>query len=110
MIAQTGDSSAVAIVSRIFWMMLGPIMMFVLAVCIVRFGGGWWTALDMVYLVTLPALVIARLLEFQAGQPQTTTGEPATFEDLQRYSIGVVGIGTAVWVLANLLGNHWLPR
>jgi len=106
--AQAGNSSAIAVVARIFWMMLGPVMLFVVAISIARQGEGWWTGLDMLYLVTLPALIVARLFEFQAGDPQTTTGEPATFADLQQYAVGVVLVGMAVWLAANLLGNHWL--
>ena len=107
MTAQASGSSAVAIFARIFWM-LGPVLLFVLAASIARSGGGWWTTLDMIYLAMLPALIVARLIEFQVGQPQTTNEEPATLADLQRYALGVVVVAMAVWVLANLLGNHWL--
>jgi hypothetical protein len=75
---------------------------------IVSNRGGWLTAADVIYFVALGAMLLGRWLEFQGGSPQKATGEPATAEDLRRFVFVAGPVGLAIWVIANLIGNHWL--
>lgn len=103
-------TSFVPVLGRIVWMMLGPLALVLLAVRIAYLGQGWLTGVDVAFLAVLGGVILARWLEFRGGNPQTATGEPATPDHLRRYSLAVLAVGLAVWVLANLLGNHWLSR
>ena len=58
----------------------------------------------------LGGLLVARWLEFRGGNPQTSTCEPATPADLRHYVLGTIVLGFGAWVVANLIGNHWLTR
>jgi hypothetical protein len=98
------------VLGRIFWMMVGPMLLAILAVSIVSIGNGWFTAADFGFLGVLGLLITARWLEFHAGSPQTSTGEPATPDHLRRYVLGALLIGVGIWVAANLLGNYWMVR
>ena len=37
-------------------------------------------------------------------------GEPASPADLRRYVVTTTLVGLGLWVLVNLIGNHWLGR
>ena len=106
----TPTTSPLVILARVYWMMLGPLLLALLAFTIIDRGNGWFTPADLAFLVVLGGLLLARWLEFRGGNPQTSTGEPATPAHLRRYVCGAVLLGFAAWGVANLLGNHWLSR
>lgn len=95
---------------RVFWMGLGPLILALILYEILTRGGGWFTPIDFGFLIVLSALPVARWFEFRNGNPLTSTGVPATSAHLSRYVIGVVSLGLAAWIVANLLGNYRLPR
>lgn len=104
----TTKPSEAAAFARIFWMMIGPMLMFLFVGNIVLNGNGWLTFADVAFLTLLGGVALARYVEFRAGQAQTATGEPATAAHVQRYILITLAVGAGVWVFANLLGNHWL--
>jgi hypothetical protein len=71
------STSGLAPLGRIFWMMVGPASLFLLAIAIARDPSGWFTPRDFAFLFVLAAMIAARLLEFR-GDPHTASGEPAT--------------------------------
>jgi hypothetical protein len=93
--------------ARVFWMMVGPMALAILAFGVAERGGGWLTGLDIAYLVTLAAMLAARWLEFRGGQAQTAEGEPLTAAGLRRYLVTAASVGLAVWAGANVIGNSW---
>jgi hypothetical protein len=94
--------------SRIFWVILGPMLLALLTMGIVSRGNGWLTLLDLAFLAVLVAVIGARWIEFHGGAAQTSTGEPATAAHLRKYAVVTIVVGLGVWIVANLLGNHWL--
>jgi hypothetical protein len=100
------NRSILEMMSRGFWMMIGPMLVLPIAVSIVQHGNGWWTAADYAFLGTLAAMVLSRCFEFYKGHPRTAEGEPATREHLWRYVLLVCGCGLAIWIVANVLGNY----
>lgn len=91
--------------TRLFWMMIGPAILVLLTSSVAAQGGGWAAPQDLAFLVVLAAVILARWFEFRSGNPQTSTGDPATPADLRRYVIGATVIGLSVWVVANVIGN-----
>lgn len=91
-------------------MMLGPMILSLLAIGIADVGTSWFTPADFAFLIVLGLLVIARWIEFRGGNPRTAEGKPATPGDLRRYALAALPLGLGVWVLANLIGIHWLER
>jgi hypothetical protein len=64
--------------------------------------------IDLLFFLFLAGTVLARYLEFRAGDPRTATGQPATWGDFRRYAAVLIVGGFAVWTVANVLGNHLL--
>ena len=103
--SQTSFSMTIA---RIFWMMIGPLALILLAFKIVQTGTGWLTPIDLSFFGVLAAVIVCRWLEFRGGDPRTSTGEPATPDDLRRFVVTATLGGVGVWALANVLGLHLL--
>lgn len=98
------------LVGRLVWMLAGPMALVLMTFAIVSEGGGWLTVFDVLYFVILIAMLLGRRLEFRGGNPHTAMGEPATENDFRRYVLIALIATPVVWVLANLVGNHWLSR
>lgn len=94
-----------ALFGRVFWMMLGPLLLAVSAFAIVSSEDGWLAFSDFAFLVILTLMLAARWLEFRGGDPQRATGEPATPADLTRYLMVTPIVGLAIWAIANVIGN-----
>jgi hypothetical protein len=105
------DSTSLSdVVARIFWMMVGPLSLALLAFTIIRIGSGWLTWADLGYMAVLAGMLVARWLEFRGGHPRTTDGQPATPIHLRRYIQSAVPLALGMWVVANVIGNHMLNR
>jgi hypothetical protein len=103
-----GTTSVLVLLERLFWILVGPMILLALVVGIIRTGNGWLTATDFAYFGVLGGVMLARWLEFRSGQAQTAYGTPATTGDLRRYALGLAAVGLTVWVIANVIGNHVL--
>jgi len=97
------SSSLVGILARVFWMMVGPAILMLLAYSLTGNAKGWFAPSSIAFLVVLAAVTITRWLD-----PRTSEGEPTTPAHLRRYTVSTVGIGLVAWAVANLVGNHWL--
>jgi hypothetical protein len=91
--------------ARLYWMMFGPMALFVTTYIIGSSGGGWFTVADAVFAALLAGLLLARWVEFRGGNAQTSTGEPATAEHLRWYVLSTVVLGIGAWVIANVVAN-----
>jgi hypothetical protein len=101
-------TSTSAFFGRLFWMMIGPLSLALTLYYIVSSGTGWRTFADVLFFVILLGMILGKWLEFRAGNPLTSAGEPATPANLRNYILIVAVAGPVVWLLANLLGNHLL--
>lgn len=93
--------------TRLLWMMVGPMLLLVLTINIINSGSGWLTAADIAFFIVLSGMLLARWFDFRAGDPRTISGDPATPRHLRRYLPLTLTIGLAVWATANAIGNHW---
>ena len=103
------NNSVLAVLGRAFWVMFGPLLLTASGLMILfRTGTGWRTGADITFLATLLLMVLARWAEFSGGEPLKSTGEPATPQDLRRFTGAVMIGGLGFYVLANLLSNYVL--
>ncbi len=106
--ATSSSTSLTPVVGRVFWLLAGPLGLLLALYYIVTSDTGWTTPADLIYFLLLGGMVLGRWLEFRGGNPRNSMGEPVTSADLRRYVLTVALAGPAVWVAANLLGNHLL--
>jgi hypothetical protein len=103
---KTPDTTLGLAVARIYWILLGPLALFLLTFRIASGGGGWMTLADIFYLLFLGLLLAARWAEYRSGRGRTSTGEPMTAQGFRTVMILTACVGVSVWVFANLFGNR----
>jgi multisubunit Na+/H+ antiporter MnhB subunit len=91
--------------ARIYWMVVGPMLLAMTAFKIASQGGGWFTSTTLVFFLVLGVLPLSRWAEFRGGSPQTAEGDPATPAHLRRYVVVVFLLGVVVWIAANAIGT-----
>ncbi len=95
-------SSLVALVLRILWSILGPVLLFALAGLIAQRGG--YSIIDILFGAGVAVVVFARLLDISKFEGTTLEGEPATMSHFWGYSLKLLMAATGAWLIA-----HWLP-
>lgn len=90
--------SAFAAIARLFWIVLGPLVLFLLAYKISQSDHDWWTPLSISYLVVVPLLIWARHID-----PLDAYGEPRAPGIVRNFTVGALAVGGAVWVAAHLI-------
>jgi hypothetical protein len=105
---QNESTSGTVFLARFFWLFLGPMALFVLAAAIVNSGTGWATPLDAAFLIFAGLIMLARWYDLRSGEGRDVYGKPATVAAFPKYASWAIPTAFAVWVGANLLGNHVL--
>jgi small-conductance mechanosensitive channel len=82
---------------RIFWSVLGPVLMFLCACVIGTQKLSFPSTLDMVYGIILVIIIIARFIDRPKQKDQTA------YNSAIRYIIIISIIGIAVWALARFI-------
>ena len=105
---ETAVSSTSVMAARLVWMMLGPLVLALIFMGIVKAGSGWATLLDLLWFAVVGLMIFCRWWEQRSGQATLATGEPATWEDFRHYVRFLAPIALGAWLAANLIGNHFL--
>jgi hypothetical protein len=107
--AKPGEISSFWVLgARLTWVGVGPLALAGITYCIVSGGTGWLTGFDAAFGIVAGLMLLGRWVEQNSGSATTLTGEPATSEQLRRYVTILVPVTAAVWVIANVVGNHVL--
>jgi hypothetical protein len=102
-------NSMSVLVARIFSLVLGPTILLLMAIRSVLEGTGWNTPADYAYFLILAGVVACRWVDYRWGDPQTSTGQSATWSHFRRFAVVAVFFGIAIWIIANAIGNSGLP-
>ena len=86
--------SGLITVARIFWFVIGPAILLLLTLSLSSKGSGWFTPLDLAFLLVLAAVIFARWFEFRHGNAKTATGGPTTFAGFRLFVVGALFIGS----------------
>jgi hypothetical protein len=81
-------------------MMGGPALMLFLAAIMIQRGGGWDAPASIAFVVVMFASIAARRLD-----PHNGYGELTAAGELRKHAIITIGIGVALWLIANALGD-----
>lgn len=96
----------IAALSRVVWMLLGPMALALTAFAVIKTGRDWLTVADFAYLTILGVVLLARWAEFHSGHAETATGEPLTRDAFRRALVVTILFGLVVWIGANLVANY----
>ena len=107
--AKPGEISSFWVLgARLTWIFVGPVALLGITYGIVSGGTGWLTGFDLAFVVVAGLMLLGRWTEQRSGSAMTVTGEPTTPEQLKRYVTILIPVVAAVWIIANVVGNHVL--
>jgi hypothetical protein len=88
---------AVGMLLRIFWMLLGHVMLATFAGLILKRGD--FSGLDFAYWATVAALVVARYTDITRFGGTTSDGRhPATLDHFHRFALYLIACASAAWI------------
>lgn len=97
-----GQDSLIGLFARIFWSLIGNIILVFLAVKISQ-KQTLFSILDLLYWVMVPLLVIVRYCDIKYLKGITAMGLPATMEHWRKYVKYLVFISTGLWLLTHII-------
>jgi hypothetical protein len=90
-----------ALVVRPFWMLFGNFILLIAAVNILFGKNKTSYVSDLVFWVTVVALVAVRFLDIKFLDGLTSTGKPASIRHWERYAVVLVLCSAAIWAAAH---------
>lgn len=102
------DRTATGVLLRVFWRVVGNLVVYVAWVTIVLTTAPLPSILDAVVWLTVLLMLIARRVDIVRYSGRTMDGEPATLEDWRRYVAVLVGATVVGEVIAHQLGGSLL--
>jgi len=100
---RASEDSLIGLIARLFWMILGPIGLALLAMVIVRHGA--FSLRDGVFAVALMGAMFARYIDVSRYHGKTADGAPATMKDVRSYVRGLLLLAVAMWGGAHVAGQ-----
>jgi len=95
--------SIFSLLVRVFWMLLGNTILLITAIFILQ-GENWkFQTADVIFWVTVAALLLARYLDIKFYSDSDSAGQPASMVNWRKYTAILLIISTAVWVLAHVI-------
>lgn len=102
------DRTATGVLLRVFWRVVGNLVVYVAWVTIVLTTAPLPSILDAVVWLTVLLMLIARRVDIVRYSGRTMDGEPATLEDWRRYVAVLVSATVVGEVIAHQLGGSLL--
>jgi len=94
---------------RLFWTMVGNIVLFFLAVSIAQYEAFKFSIRDGAFWALILVLIAIRFVDISYLAGETADGDPATRSDWKRYVAVLLGIAAALWLAAHgFAATGWL--
>jgi hypothetical protein len=99
--AKKESTNAVGMLLRLFWMVIGNMVLVMVAVSIIENRQTFLSIADILYVVLVPLLIVARYLDIKFFEGATASGEPATIKHWRKYALTTASVAVAVWFAAH---------
>ena len=99
-------SSLKILVVHLFWMLLGPALLFAVLYGNTTEDKSWFSETDLAYFIILGSVVLARWLDQRSGQCTLSDGQASTWKDYRRFVYVFVPSAFFAWVATNVIGNY----
>ena len=95
--------SILSLILRLFWMLLGNVILIVSAIFIFQ-GKDWqFHTADAFFWGTVATLVLFRYLDIKFYNGLTASGEPASMANWRKYAFTLLIFSAAIWRLMHLV-------
>jgi hypothetical protein len=99
--------SILGLFAKVFWTLLGNAVLLFTLISIFQHKGEILHTADIVFWVTVAALIIARYLDIKFFNGLTITGLPASMTHWRKYAVVLLICSTVIWVLSHII-NHFM--
>jgi hypothetical protein len=99
-------SSFRVLVAHLFWMLLGPALLFAILYANTTEDKSWFSITDLIYFIMLGMIVLARWADQRSGQCMLTDGQASTWKDFRRFVYVFVPSAFVIWAATNVIGNY----
>jgi hypothetical protein len=101
-IPETPRPGGLQVLIRIFWMLIGNIVLAALAISMYH-AKGFPSGKDVAFGVTLLLLLVIRYLDIRYLNGRTASDEPASPTTYRNYAIGLLVISLVAWAAVHLV-------
>ncbi len=102
-----GQSTAAGVLARLWWMLLGNVVLALSAVFILHNTSGFFHPADVVFWIVAVSLVLVRYVDIRYFNGLTATGAPASTKHWIKYTVMLIVCSAAAWTFAHA-ANHLL--
>jgi hypothetical protein len=99
------QSGLMSFALRLFWMLLGYMIVFTSLGVIIVNAPGFPSMLDGIVWLTVAVMIVVRYVDITRWRGTTAIGETATLADWRSYAVIVVSITAAASAIAHILGR-----
>lgn len=100
---QSGTQPVSGCLVRLGWIAGGNVLLLIVTVLILQERQWTLTAKDLAFWAVVAIVIILRYVDIRRFHGTTMEGEPATLRHFARYMMGVLGVSTILWILAQSL-------
>jgi len=102
--------SPLGLLTRLYWMVVGNITLFMLTIFILLNNGKQLNAADAIFWTTVALLVLTRYIDIKLLGGLTVTNQPASMADWRKYTTFLLIGSTAVWGLSHVMNYLFVIR
>jgi len=104
------QGTAVAVLARLWWMLLGNAVLALSAVFILHNTTGFFHTADVVFWCTAASLLMVRYIDIRFLNGLTATGVPTSMRHWIKYTIILIVCSAAVWTFAHMANPLFVSR
>ena len=101
--ATNKQDSIAGLLARVFWMLIGNMVLAILMIIILQHKGSMFHAADLVFWITIAAIILVRYLDIKFWGGMTAAGGPATIANWNRYAAALLIGSAAIWALSQVV-------
>jgi hypothetical protein len=99
-----------SLLARLFWMMVGNAILFFTTIFIFTNQGKMFNVADVVFWITVAALVLTRYIDVKFLGGMTVTDKPASMANWRKYTMFLLICSAAVWVISHAINYLFVNR
>jgi hypothetical protein len=99
-----------SLLARLFWMLVGNAILFFTTIFTFINQGKMFNAADVVFWITVAALVLTRYIDVKFLGGMTVTDKPASMANWRKYTMFLLICSTAVWALSHAINYLFINR
>ncbi|OQX26156.1 MAG: hypothetical protein BWK80_11905 [Desulfobacteraceae bacterium IS3] len=99
------ETGFLAILIRVFWMMIGNMALGLCAVFITINSIPYFSVYDFIYWIIVVMLITARYIDVKKLKGLTADGDPATIAHWRRHTVRLILVSLPLWIVSHSLGS-----